>query len=32
MLFKQGKIIAQQSGAMPAASFNQWLESHIAEI
>ncbi|WP_434950523.1 thioredoxin TrxC [Shewanella sp. HL-SH4] len=27
MVFKQGKIIAQQSGAMPASSFNQWLES-----
>ncbi|MEH6465028.1 MAG: thioredoxin TrxC [Shewanella psychromarinicola] len=27
MVFKQGKTIAQQSGAMPASSFNQWLES-----
>ena len=27
MVFKQGKVIAQQSGAMPASSFNQWLES-----
>jgi thioredoxin 2 len=32
MIFKQGKMLTQQSGAMPAASFNQWLESHIAEI
>ena len=27
MAFKQGKVIAQQSGAMPASSFNQWLAS-----
>jgi thioredoxin 2 len=27
MVFKQGKVIAQQSGALPASSFNQWLES-----
>ncbi|MCL1114401.1 thioredoxin TrxC [Shewanella basaltis] len=27
MAFKQGKVIAQQSGAMPALSFNQWLAS-----
>ncbi|WP_445772673.1 thioredoxin TrxC [Shewanella sp.] len=27
MVFKQGKVIAQQSGAMPASSFNQWLAS-----
>tara|TARA_R110002050_G_scaffold56823_1_gene127736 strand:- start:50 stop:472 length:423 start_codon:yes stop_codon:yes gene_type:complete len=27
MVFKQGKVVAQQSGAMSASSFNQWLES-----
>ncbi|MCT8987494.1 thioredoxin TrxC [Shewanella phaeophyticola] len=27
MVFKQGKVIAQQSGAMPASSFDQWLAS-----
>jgi thioredoxin 2 len=32
MLFKQGKMLTQQSGAMTASSFNQWLESLIAEI
>ncbi|WNO59666.1 thioredoxin TrxC [Rheinheimera sp. MMS21-TC3] len=28
MIFKQGKIIAQQAGAFPKSAFLQWLSSH----
>ena len=28
MLFKAGKLIAQQSGAMPKQMFYQWLQQH----
>ncbi|WP_419571677.1 thioredoxin TrxC [Rheinheimera sp.] len=28
MLFKQGKLVAQQSGAMPKQMFYQWLQQH----
>jgi len=28
MLFKQGKVVAQQSGAMPKQMFYQWLHQH----
>jgi thioredoxin 2 len=28
MIFKQGKILAQQAGAFPKSAFLQWLSSH----
>ena len=28
MLFKQGKVLAQQAGAMPGQAFNQWLSQY----
>ncbi|MCS6261908.1 thioredoxin TrxC [Shewanella baltica] len=28
MIFKQGKILAQQAGALPQSALNQWLKSH----
>lgn len=28
MLFKQGKVVAQQAGALPKQAFYQWLKSH----
>lgn len=29
MIFKQGKIIAQQAGSMPKSTFEQWLKANL---
>ncbi|MCH1930819.1 thioredoxin TrxC [Shewanella sp. A25] len=29
MIFKQGKVIAQQAGAFPKSALDQWLQSYI---